>query len=72
MNAWIPIKDKLPEEDTPVLVTDGKIISVAQLELFGDRKSIWWDIVGCEGVESESYFDHEKVTHWMPLPKLPD
>lgn len=59
--AWVPVTERLPEVRTEVLVHDGfHQRLIATLEADG----VWRD-----GVESLR-LDH--VTHWMPLPPLPD
>lgn len=53
---WISIKEKLPENQTLVIVTDGKEVSVSDF---------WngWIYLHMPYIE--------KVTHWMPLPSPP-
>ena len=54
---WIPVTERLPEKETPVIVTDG--VDVGEGMLF---KSWWY---------SPADIDTEHITHWMPLPKPP-
>lgn len=54
---WIPVMERLPEDDDSYLVWNGNHIFVA----------IYWG--GGEWM-FDSYATHE-VTHWMPLPELP-
>lgn len=76
VGKWIPVSERLPEEDEEVLVwlkekdIRGKNIRIAQLgvhdvednnfEYIG-KKAVWY----C-GIY---YCDIEKVTAWMPLPE---
>ena len=73
MAKWINIKKQLPPKNEGVLVTDGKIITVASLDYFKDEP--WWDEWGFDGCEWEfdfkSSFKERAVTHWMPLPDFP-
>ena len=65
---WQPIATA--PRDTPILVTDGKIIVVVERGEYwrgGDRT---WP-VGFGGDDWEWDFGWEDITHWMPLPPLP-
>ena len=60
---WIPVTERLPEVDVPVLVIgencyNQKVVVVRHLTDFG-----WYD-------ENDDYL-MAFVTHWMPLPALP-
>lgn len=57
---WISVKDRLPEEDTNVLVFGGKAMYIAQC--FNGGKS--WYRVGTRN-------HYCNPTHWMPLPNSP-
>ena len=57
---WISVNDRLPEEGIVVIVY-GRIYS--------ERKSVDIDYVDKSG--NFHYCDKE-VTHWMPLPPLPE
>lgn len=63
---WIPVEERLPEqENTQVLMTDGErhyISSRNNMVRFLDCEGIFIPGKAGAGV---------KVTHWMPLPKLP-
>ena len=63
---WISIEDKLPEVDTEVLIlmeVGGNIERGLHIGN-GNFKANWCSRVGT---------DHTyKVTHWMPLPELPE
>jgi len=72
MSEWIKCSDRLPEIDIDnwyskiCLVTDGKDIGLAS-RYKEDEYDDW----------SSSYYigtdvDINKITHWMPLPKLND
>lgn len=69
MNDWIPITERLPEMWAPVLITDGKIVTCAELS---DTSRMWWTGHGFGGYEWEFDFEYEAVTHWMPLPEPPN
>jgi hypothetical protein len=67
---WISVEERLPEKDTPVLVTDG--ISVHLDE--------WCDIFECPVAFSSATIhvgegwassDSDKITHYQPLPSPP-
>jgi hypothetical protein len=57
---WISVKERLPEDDKWVLVTDGLGIGLAQYNLDQD------DFFGYNERKVRGY-----ITHWMPLPKPP-
>ena len=61
--CWIPVSERLPEVDVPVLVIgencyNQKVVVVRHLTDFG-----WYD-------ENDDYL-MAFVTHWMPLPEPP-
>lgn len=67
-SRWISVKDRLPEVGSETLVVRSipghtKPVIARRLE---DGPNVWWycsDAIWC-GLES--------VTHWMPLPELPE
>lgn len=83
---WISVKEKLPEEEEPVLIL------VKETEHYGLKLefkkvywcqylAIWdgeeWYTTWCNGCRKisdtakEPYADDYAVTHWMPLPEPP-
>lgn len=77
-NKWISVKSKLPEKDGMYLcVKDFKYIDVQSyaknLEKvdkydFYKRKCDGWYFYDSE----YGYIETGRVTHWMPLPELPE
>ena len=61
---WVSIKNRLPEKNHGVLITDGETIVTACLDKWGH-----WAEHGFSGYEWD--FILGEVTHWMPLPDLP-
>lgn len=60
---WINVKDQLPDISESVLVTDGRQICIAFIQTMKKRFTqinTWDDWI------------HESITHWMPLPELPN
>ena len=61
VQEWISVKDRLPEDDSPVLVYKSRYS-----EAYGNMETAYyWNQrrwMGCVG---------ETVTHWMPMPKPP-
>lgn len=53
---WISILDSLPELNKEVLITDGTLYSVCELDICGNWKDIHYAV----------YYP----THWMLLPEL--
>lgn len=61
MPRWIPVTERLPEEETPVLVFT-EHSNILTDRLLGVICNTYADFVKC-GTNS--------VTHWMPLPQPP-
>ena len=62
MGEWIKCSERMPEELDDVLVTDGDSIEMK-----------WWDGDDWDSwVECNSNICSDDVTHWMPLPELPE
>lgn len=59
---WISVKDKMPEEDQHVLITDGEDVVEGWLDTCSD-KDVWY---------YSDYYQKQDITHWMPLPKPPN
>lgn len=63
---WIPVSERLPDENADVLCCRGNHIGVL-MDVYtykGDGK--WEDKYGYW-----NYTDIEGITHWMPLPEPP-
>lgn len=58
---WIPVTERLPEEDQPVLVTDGAVMWVCSLIRTDDGYK-WENNMGY-------WHDFDEWKAWMPLPK---
>ena len=59
MSEWISVEDRLPNIGQNVLTYDGHnrvFCSVRQNHQFKIHYTVW---------------DHDNVTHWMPLPEPP-
>lgn len=77
---WISIKDRLPEDGQELLVIishgwEGRLVYV------GAYKKVESEVSWLTGVISKasdwslwgwSYLKEPHVTHWMPLPELPE
>lgn len=70
--TWIPVTDGLPKLEgvfpwscvsDDVLITNGKNVYCGYMAKFGEEPVEWFDY-GDDLVEG--------VTHWMPLPSLPE
>ncbi len=57
---WIPVTERLPLLNTPVLATDGIEVDVS-----------WMYGVPPRWITSYTAIDEDKLTHWMPLPQTP-
>ena len=62
ITEWISVNDCLPEDGTWAIFTNGKVASVERFKVDAENHfyppGIW--------------FDFDRATHWMPLPKLPN
>ena len=71
---WIKTKDKLPKNFTKVLCTDGEYVYYSEYTSpnsgFNDSKFILVKGVGI--VAPFDYYHKKIITHWMPLPKIPN
>lgn len=73
--GWISVKDRLPEEDVPVLACYiGAADSIKEGEYCTDGIAnyhngawYWWEAYGEDNDEPVKV----KITHWMPLPEPP-
>lgn len=74
--TWTKCTDSMPpahhsyrvlQRSETVLATDGKSIWMAYISNLGDAEWETWVIDGRDGYS----IDHT-VTHWMPLPELPN
>lgn len=62
---WISCEEKLPELETPVLVTtDEEIVIMVTLEKYDENEMIWNT---CEKWEYSFGFD--EIIAWQPLPE---
>lgn len=66
VQAWIPVKEQLPELETEVLVVfKGNIIQASLYQ--GEEGLAWWSEL-LDGWD----LDFERVTHWKPQIILPN
>jgi hypothetical protein len=63
---WTPITETPMPIDTPILVTDGKDISLCKL-----GKCDILHAIGVYGYEYDLDVTLENITHWMLAPELP-
>ena len=78
-NGWISVKDRLPYDEQEVLVIahgwDERLVYVGSHKRVEAQKS--W-LTGITNKSSEwslwgwSYLKEPMVTHWMPLPEMPE
>jgi hypothetical protein len=63
MSEWVSVKDRLPDDGVPVLVcnTAGQV--------FTCRRSV---IEGNLALVDTQFAIHDRYTHWMELPSLPE
>ena len=58
---WIKCSERMPENDTNVLV-----YGIGGINIMAYESEInWW-------YEDEGRHDADEITHWMPLPEIPN
>ncbi len=67
---WIDIKQTLPTNGKPVLITDGKIVTASEPCVMNER-IIYFSAHGFVGYDMEEDFEESEITHWAELPKPP-
>ena len=86
MSGWIPVSDRLPEKRGRYLVveqyplseySERRFISICgfalNLEKVDEYDFEGLDCPGWYGYDDEyGYFRKSGVTHWMPLPEMPE
>ena len=70
VQEWIPVKERLPERDGPVLTSYG----FSEGGEISDMR--FFSVMGYYAVDPKPHFQYEgyrglTVTHWMPLPQPP-
>lgn len=63
MSEWISVKDRLPENGKEVLFSDGSSIMVG----WYNADEEYWELTDADMIAYA-----QDVTHWMPLPRLPE
>lgn len=74
MSEWIKASDKLPDDETPVLIVVNGAIRIGEIRWetpsFEDTYKAfqYWD----DPIDDGQHWEWHDITHWMPLPKLPE
>lgn len=68
MPHWIPVTEKLPEEQVFVLIRQDDDRMMVAEKVDGD----WWYRYFAYDVDRWDENEQGKITHWMPLPKGPE
>ncbi len=73
VSDWISVGDRLPEFGQAVLITDGLTVAAAHADThFYKDDRVYWDFLGIHTVDGEWIFNENNITHWQPLPPLPE
>lgn len=59
-DGWVKCSDRMPEEMSDVLATDGK-----------DVKDMWWNGKKWDSWPARYSLDSDSITHWTPKPAEP-
>lgn len=79
-NKWIPVTERLPEEDGKYLVFEqsGGRTNTSILRFAKDARKVdkydfkgRWKNAWCEYDSEWGHYTVDSVTHWMPLPEPP-
>jgi hypothetical protein len=60
---WVPVEERLPEENENALVTHGDDITIGWIDWADSDGAMWWTTDGP---------DEDGPTHWQPLPSPPE
>ncbi len=72
MSEWISVKERLPEKGQFVLIIcAGSSIPISASYEPGEYYE-WDENCNCGGYGSEKHFYQNEITHWMPLPEVPN
>ena len=70
MSVWIKTKDKLPPNETPVLILlrgQPRIGRLCLVEAFCGSTYDYWE----DPYNASQDWSHEDVSHWQAIPKIP-
>lgn len=67
MAEWVSIKERLPEQDEIVLLSDGKTYFFGWLHGFSNKLCYVNEYLA----ERNRSIEESGITHWMPMPELP-
>jgi len=71
MSEWISVYHRLPETDTIVLVLTNNCVALARYHDYVSGQCEWQNF-DFENRPWAKEFRCSFVTHWMPLPELPN
>ena len=63
-SQWIPVTERLPENDS-------RVLAYCKDRMIHDMKWSWVQNEWCDKVSGGRYFE-DFVTHWVPRPKVPE
>jgi len=68
-NKWVSVKERLPEDNCMVLVSDGDGIEMYDFIKTPQKPWKQWEPIA----DGQHYFVyHKAITHWQPLPEPPE
>ena len=70
INEWVSIEERLPRECVDVLVTDCYEVGIGYFVKHEDGS--WHCVTTLSISEDGEWVSTNDVTHWMPLPEMPD
>lgn len=71
MTEWIDVRERLPKDcESVLIIVRGHGITTAYMTCDKDNNPFIFTIVDFD--EFEQYISLKDVTHWMPLPEMPE
>lgn len=72
LSRWIPVSERLPNENISVLAIGGKLTRPKVINFNNEKEGpLWSSTHPARGFWDDGYYMTDDVTHWQPLPPPP-